>query len=168
MLVNEESFYNIIQDTWTSTLGFQVDCLKVAKVSTVAEYTVCVRITGAWDGEVHLHCPLPLARLIAGAIFQVDPNKAGSDEILDALSELTHIVGGNLKALLPKPVTLSLPCIVEPQNSAQSSEEGKVLFRVTLISEGHPFVVSLFGHNAITGMESNHIDRSIWRPEGSP
>jgi CheY-specific phosphatase CheX len=168
MLVNEESLYNIIQDTWTSTLGFQVECRKAAEVSTVGEYTVCVRITGAWDGEVHMHCPMPLARLIASAIFQVDPSKAGSDEILDALSELTHIVGGNLKALLPKPVTLSLPCIVEPQNSAETPEEGEALFRVTLMSEGYPFIVSLFEHHPTVGLESIHVDHRIWRPEGSP
>ena len=51
--------------------------------------------------------------LIAAAIFQVEADKAGSYEILDALSELIHIVGGNLKALLPQPVILSLPSLPE-------------------------------------------------------
>src|ERR1017187_10478725 len=109
MLITEDTFYEIIQDTWTSTLGFHVDRSASKEYPAAGEFTVCVKVSGAWDGEVRLHCPPPLARLIAAVIFQVEAEKAGSDEILDALSELTHIVGGNLKALLPNPAILSLP-----------------------------------------------------------
>ena len=113
MLVVEETFYKIIQDTWASTLEFQVDRPTSVEVSGIDLATVCVRISGAWAGDVPLQCPHPLARLIAAEIFQVDADKAGDDEILDALSELIHIVGGNLKSLLPQPVTLSLPSLLD-------------------------------------------------------
>ena len=56
MLVTEGDFYKIIQDTWTSTLGFQVDRAPSAEFSAIGALTVCVKITGAWDGEVRLHC----------------------------------------------------------------------------------------------------------------
>ena len=77
MLVTEEAFYKIIQDTWTSTLGFQVDRAAAAEFSAIGAFTVCVKITGAWDGEVRLHCSPPLARSIAAAIFQVEADKVG-------------------------------------------------------------------------------------------
>jgi hypothetical protein len=145
MLVTEGAFYGIVQDTWTSTLGFQVDRAASEAFSAIGAFTVCVKITGAWDGEVRLHCSRALARSVAATIFQVEADQAGTDEILDALSELTHIIGGNLKALLPQPVTLSLPSLPDPTNWAQTTPQWQMVCRLTLLSEGHPFVVTLLG-----------------------
>jgi hypothetical protein len=144
MLVTEGAFYGIVQDTWTSTLGFPIERAE-EEFSASGAFTVCVKITGAWDGEVRLHCSPALARSIAAAIFQVEADKAGDDGILDALSELTHIIGGNLKALLPHPVTLSLPCLPDPTNWAQTTPQWQMVCRLNLLSEGHPFVVTLLG-----------------------
>jgi hypothetical protein len=166
MLISEGAFYQIIQDTWTSTLGFQVDRPASAEYSAVGALTVCVKITGAWDGEVRLHCSPPLARMIAAAIFQVEADKAGSDEILDALSELIHIVGGNLKALLPQPVVLSLPSLPDPSDWAQTTPQWQLVSRLTLESEGHPFVVTLLGDLPAAARGEASIDRETrWPPE---
>lgn len=145
MIITEVNFYEIIQDTWTSTLGFQVDYLESGEFSAVGAFTASVEISGAWDGEVCLLCPPPLARLIAGAIFQVEPEKAGSDEILDALGELIHIIGGNLKALLPQPVTISLPSLLDPADWKQTTTHRQMVSQLTLMSEGQPFVVTIQG-----------------------
>ena len=75
-------------------MGFQVDRPPRAEYSAVGAFTACVKLNGAWDGEVRLHCSPQLARLIAAAIFQVEASKAADDRILDALSELIHIVAG--------------------------------------------------------------------------
>ena len=164
MLVTEGAFYGIIQDTWTSTLGFQVDRAASAEFSAVGAFTVCVKITGAWDGEVRLHCSPPFARSIAAAIFQVEADKAGSDEILDALSELTHIIGGNLKALLPQPVILSLPSLPDPTDWGQTTPQWQLVSRLTLESEGHPFVVTLLGDLPASAREEVSIDRETRLP----
>jgi chemotaxis protein CheX len=168
MLVTEDTFYKIIQDTWASTLGFHVDCPVPAELSTIGVLTVCVRISGSWEGEVQLHCPLPLARLIAAAIYQVNTDKADNDEILDALSELIHIVGGNLKALLPQPVTLSLPSLQDPTNSAYSTPQWPVVCQLTLMSEGQPFVVTLVGEQRADAIEPATVDREICAPTEIP
>jgi hypothetical protein len=145
MLIADETVYKIIQDTWTSTLGFEVDRVASDDNPAPGAFTVCVKITGAWDGEVRLHCSAELARRVANTIFQADPGDIGSSEILDALSELVHIVGGNLKALLPRPVSLSLPSLSEPGNWANTTPQWQMVCRLNLTSEGHPFVVSLLG-----------------------
>ena len=145
MLVTDGAFYEIILNTWTATLGFPVERRDAAEFSPIEVLTVCVKIQGAWDGEVRLHCPPPLARRIATAIFQAEEDKVGSSEILDALSELIHIIGGNLKALLPQPVTLSLPSLHDSTNSAHSTPQWPIVCRLTLMSEGQPFVVTLVG-----------------------
>ena len=143
MLVTEETFYKIIQDTWASTLEFQIDRPPSADFSANGELTVCVRIAGQWNGEVCLRCPMKLARLIAAAIFRVEADKAGEDEIVDALSELIHIVGGNLKALLPQPVTISLPMASNAAASHCATQNAGTVCSLKLISEGYPFIISL-------------------------
>ena len=168
MLVTEGAFYRIIQDTWTSTLGFPVDPAPSVDFSAIGSFTVCVKITGAWDGEVRLHCSLRLARSIAAAIFQVEADNAGNDEILDALSELTHIIGGNLKALLPQPVTLSLPSLPDPSNWAQTTPQWQMVCRLTLLSEGHPFVVTLLGDLPTAPRAETSADRESRLPAENP
>jgi hypothetical protein len=97
-----------------------------------------------------------LARRIAAAIFQVEENKVGSSEILDALSELIHIIGGNLKSFLPQPVTLSLPSLLGSTTWGQTTPPWQMVCRLTLQSEGHPFVVSILGNlSAAAGAETS-------------
>ena len=146
MLISEDTLYQIIEDTWNSTLGFQVERSATPESVGGGALTVYVRITGAWVGEVHLHCSVPLARQIAAAIFQVEAESAGKDEILDALSELVHIVGGNLKTLLPPPVMLSLPSVVNRTAGTPTAPELPLVSRLTLESRGHTFVVTLLGN----------------------
>ncbi len=143
MRVAEEGFYGIIQDTMNSTLGFQVERIASQEFPSSEALTVGVKITGAWDGEARLHCSAPLSQSTAAAIFQVKAEDVRSDEILDALSELIHIVGGNLMALLPQPVTLSLPCLPDQMNREQTTPQWQTVHCLTVMSRGHPFVVTL-------------------------
>ncbi len=167
MLVTEGAFYRIIQDTWTSTLGFHIDRPVSTEFSAIGVISVCVKISGAWDGEVRLHCSPLLARLIAAAIFQVEADKVGSYEILDALSELIHIIGGNLKALLPQPVILSLPSLPSPADWVQTTRQRQMVCRLTLMSEGHPFVVTILGdHPAEARAETPADGESGSPPKG--
>jgi len=144
MAFNEGTFYKIIQDTWASTLGFQVERAESMALPVVDAFIVRVGISGAWDGEVCLRCSPPLARLIAAVTFRVESEKAENEEILDALSELTHIIGGNLKALLPQPVILSFPAHLDPEKWARTTAQRQTVCQLTLQSEGKPFAVSLF------------------------
>jgi hypothetical protein len=47
--------------------------------------------------------------------------------------------------LLPQPVTLSLPSLPDPTNWAQTTPQWQMVCRLTLLSEGHPFAVTLLG-----------------------
>ena len=89
-----------------------------------------------------------MARLIAAAIFQVEADFAGTTEILDALSELTHIIGGNLKALLPSPSLFRFPLLPDPPYWTRTTPQWQVVSRLTLESQGYPFVVALLGNQS--------------------
>lgn len=168
MLVTEETFHKIIQDTWASTLEFQIYDPLTADSSGEGEIAVCVRISGNWNGEVCLRCPLPLGRLVAAAIFQVEGDSASHDEIVDALSELIHIVGGNLKALLPQPVTVSLPFLVDPIENQQTAQDSRTVCQLTLGSAGYAFVITLRENPSPGGVEIIPIVRDPTLPAEAP
>ena len=109
-----------------------------------------------------------LAQSIAAAIFQVEAGKAGRDEILEALSELIHIIGGNLKPLLFQPVILSLPSLPDPVKWAQATPQWPWACRLTLVSQGHPFVVSRLGDSSIAETEETPTDWESRLPAENP
>lgn len=167
MLVPDSAFFTIIQDTWAATLGLQVDRRDLKEFSETGAFSVSVRITGAWNGEVRLLCPEPLARLVAGAIFQLEADRVGHDAIVDALSELTHIVAGNLKAFLPQPVSLSLPALPaldNPLSRTQNRPESQVANQLTLETDGHTFVATLLGNIPAGQNPENLADADIDLP----
>jgi CheY-specific phosphatase CheX len=170
MLIAEDALCQIIQDTWNSTLGFQVECRASSESIAAGALSVCVKISGAWEGEIRLHCPVPLARSIAAAIYQVDGESASKEEMLDALSELVHIVGGNLKTLLPHPVMLSLPSPSDRggETVPQTPPQWQLLSRLTLQSQGYAFVVTLQGGPLPGELLEPQITRDSPQPAGRP
>ncbi len=158
MLITEDALYQIIDDTWNSTLGFQVERRPGLKPDVAGAMNVRVKIAGAWEGEVRLRCPVGLARLIAAATFQAEAESANQDEILDALSELVHIIGGNLKTLLPPPVTLSLPSLCDPAKGGAEFPSRQLVCELTLQSRGYPFAVALMGGPQVSEQRELHFD----------
>lgn len=71
--------------------------------------TGCVHIDGAWNGAVLLHVGEELAELLAGELFR-SPTPTPA-EVRDAIGELTNMLAGNIKALLPEPSRISLPAV---------------------------------------------------------
>jgi chemotaxis protein CheX len=72
----------------------------------------CVQITGTWSGAVLVQCSPAFAAKAARIIFASDDAPSDEDE-RDALGELSNMIAGNLKALLPSPSFLALPTISE-------------------------------------------------------
>ena len=95
--------------------------------------TGCVHIDGAWNGAAIVECELPLARRIAATLFDRAEGEVSLDDVRDALGEITNMIGGNVKALLPAPSRLSLPTVVEGADYAvtvpRTKSAGVVVFR---------------------------------------
>src|SRR5262249_25677354 len=56
-------------------------------------------------------CSEVMARQSAAVMLQVDPSAVQPEDIDDALGELTSMIGGNFKALLPELCRLDLPTV---------------------------------------------------------
>ncbi len=104
--------------------------------------TSIVHLDGAWHGAVMLQCPLTLAEDLAAAMFD---NAASTtfDEVIDALGEITNMVAGNLKPLLPQPCAISLPAVARGSDYEIEVVGATVIARVAFTCAGSPMVVTL-------------------------
>ena len=99
-------------------------------------------VDGAWHGAIVVRCPLALASLVTAAMFQSDKDPT-FEEVCDALGELTNMVAGNVKALLPQPSVLSLPTVAFGSQYEISVVGTRIVAAVPFMSESHPLVVSV-------------------------
>lgn len=75
-------------------------------------FTSAVYYAGAWKGALLIECSGEQAADWAARLMSLDP-PVTPDDMRDGLGELTNVVAGNLKPLLPPGVGLSLPSVVQ-------------------------------------------------------
>jgi chemotaxis protein CheX len=109
----EEEILEITETTWQSMLGLNIRprALPALMGSVEGSFTGKVEIPGAWTGAVLWHGSRQLAESAAAVIFSHEPGCGSEEDSLDAMYELTNIIGGNIKSLLPEPCQLSLPSV---------------------------------------------------------
>ena len=143
MQVAEKDICLLTESIWRSVLGLDVSRVEERPKSGQRTLTGCVQITGTWEGAVTLDCSAALARRVAGIMFGVTPEAAASDEMKDALGEMTNMTGGNIKNLLPSPSLLSLPSVTEGLDYTVSVPGGRLIGQVAFDCLGEPLRVSL-------------------------
>ena len=146
----------LIETIWTVVLDCNVRPAPVPNSDPAATdvLTGMVGITGAWEGIVALQCSQALARQAASVMFEMEPEQVTFDQIEDALCELTNIVGGNFKALLPPSSQLSLPSVTKGTSDAHTLAGDRVLTQLAFeTSLGEVFTVTILsGANACQEM----------------
>jgi chemotaxis protein CheX len=107
----EEELRKIIAKIWQMLLGFELSETKELW-SGLEGPLIGITIQGAWNGKLVVHFSDELAQKITREMFDLEEEAAAEEQMFDALKEIVNIVGGNLKASLPEPCTLSLPEVV--------------------------------------------------------
>jgi chemotaxis protein CheX len=93
-------------------------------------------------GRLRLTTGAGTASELTRAFLNLDGGEPVAEaDVVDAFGEITNVFGGNVKALLPQHVELTLPKV-----SRQSPSGGgdRVLDDVQLAWRGHPIVISLY------------------------
>lgn len=130
-VVTGEQIASITQDVWASFL--LMDLVPVADDALPGHVmTGVVSVSGEWEGSVILEVPLEHAVAAAEAMFAADPGSLSDDEVGDALGELTNMVGGNIKGLLPAPSRLSIPSVASGEHVSIRVPGARLVDRVVL------------------------------------
>lgn len=141
MLTFEAEIDDIVRTIWTTLVELPIDAGDgpVPEGSTV---TSIVNIDGAWHGAVLLQCSMTLASLMTASMVQGE-DEPTSDDVRDVLGELTNVVAGNFKALLPQPCSISLPTVAFGTHYQIGVVGSDVLATVSFSCKDLPLVVSV-------------------------
>lgn len=145
MAIVESDVRQSVETIWSSMLGLDVQPGRPIPISHGEPdlLTGCVQITGAWQGAVTLDCSAELARQAAALMFGIEPHGVNQEQVQDAIGELTNIIGGNFKSLLPEPCHLSLPAVTEGTDYAFRVLDCRMLMRLNFICDGSPFQITV-------------------------
>jgi chemotaxis protein CheX len=148
----------ITREVWSSFVDSEdSDLAKGTDAIPSDRVTACVHVTGGYTGSVLLQLSAVAARLVAAALFQIEPADVGDDDLIDAAGEVVNIVGGNVKGILPGPSALSLPVVAVGEFSHLAVPGSRVVRDVSLVWRGEPVLVSLLHQSE--GTQHAHLDR---------
>jgi chemotaxis protein CheX len=141
----EAEIIQYTKEVWQSILEIEVETTDVFKSSEIEKTLLgFIQITGAWNGTISIHCSASVARRAASVMFGIEEVSASMEEIQDALGELTNMVGGNIKGLLPEhqQCQLSLPACAITDHQLYVSDSVEVA-KVVFCYNDQSFVVSV-------------------------
>jgi CheY-specific phosphatase CheX len=140
----EEEICDYTKNIWKSILSLDVGPAQNGASGSESDYALagCIHITGAWNGTVIVHYPMPLANKVASIMFDIKGGPVENELLQDALGELTNMTGGNIKSLLPEPCFLSLPAVALTDR-AMRVPGSELVSKITFQCNGENFQVSL-------------------------
>ena len=145
-VVSGEDIAEITRDVWSSFLSMELEIAPGDPTAALpgSSVTGCVHVTGEWRGSIFLQCSAEHAQAAAEAMFAADPGTLSGDEISDALGELTNMVGGNIKSLLPAPSKLSIPTVAEGEHYRVRVPGALLVDAVTLVCQAGPVHITVW------------------------
>lgn len=105
--------------------------------------TGCVQVTGAFTGAVVLRVTHAFGVLSASRMIGTGADEVDHEAVADTVGELTNMVGGSIKALLPEPSMLSLPVVSTGDGAGLTVPGAAVLASVRVFCEGELLTVSV-------------------------
>lgn len=106
------SLDQIVSDVFEVMLGRPLTAADPAWVLDSDRLTAAVHFAGESAGALLLECSKSHACLLAEMLTGIIHTQVDED-VLDALAELTNMIGGNLKSALHGGAGLSMPTVVE-------------------------------------------------------
>lgn len=122
-------------------LGVSVTVLESPGAAPVTPLTAAVYYAGSWQGALLLECSERQASDWSKRLMDI-PEPAAADA-RDGLGELTNMLAGNLKPLLPPGVGISIPSVVEGSDYSLRVCGGKLKERIDFAAATGPFSVTL-------------------------
>lgn len=108
--------------------------------------TSAIYFTEPWQGALFVECTKSLAFVFTARLMSIDPPPTSMDEdVCDAMGELANMIAGNLKALMPANVGISIPSIVRGHDYAVKLRGAKSLSLTPCETEFGSFCLTLLG-----------------------
>jgi len=114
MKPDESQIRSVVRTVWSTQLDLDVvDVAGPPPPPTSPTITAAIHIHGDFHGVIRLECSRVLIRRAAAVMFATREEALSLDDERDVVGELTNVVAGNIKALIPGSNSISLPTIIE-------------------------------------------------------
>ncbi len=144
MHLSSDDVAQIMQEVWSSMLGLDIEPTEHAPLGTEQAIAGSVGVTGATDCLISMEMGQDGGRRFAAIMFGLEDAECSDDDIADAIGELTNMVGGNIKSLLPEPSTLSLPVVAQGKSPTLRVPGGKSLLEASFVAGGLPLNLTVW------------------------
>lgn len=134
----ETELTEIAHDVWETMFALELSP-GAAREEPGPSLTSVVHIDGAWRGAVTVRCPVELAARLTTLVF----GESTDAEMRDLLGEVANQLGGNIKAVLPAPCSLSLPAVALGNDYDLRVVNTRAVARLSFACDGLPLVVTL-------------------------
>lgn len=144
MHLSSDDVAQIVQEVWSSMLGLDVEPVEVPVEHTGPAVAGSVGVSGATDCLISMEMGEDAAKLVGATMFGMSADEISDDDVSDAVGELTNMIGGNIKSLLPEPSTLSLPVVAHGKIPTLKVVGGRSLLNQCFVSGEHPIFINVW------------------------
>ena len=151
-MVSTEEILEITDNIFNTMLGSEVTLADDCELSEGHDpLTGCIQISGEWNGAVMVQTTGNFASQAASLMLGVKSEDVQAADIQDTIAELTNMIGGNIKSLVPNPSVLSLPTITTGKEFDVRVPDTTLANRVPLECNGQQLCVALLQANQREG-----------------
>lgn len=146
MPVSRADISQLVETIWVAFLGLEPVCPRPGPLAATDAPWVGARtaLHGDWQGTIALDCPEGLARRAAAVMYGAAPESLTPEDVLDALGELSNMMSGNIKALLPGFCEVSRPTVDKGTAASLAVVDGEVIEQSLFDCQGEPFRITIY------------------------
>lgn len=122
-VLSEDQLQEIVEVVWMTALELPITPGGDDELDNGACLTADINITGAWQGNVSIRASSQFLTNAASMMFSCTLSEVSDTDRADTLTELTNMLGGTVKCLLPEICDLSLPKIRHDSDNEASDDE---------------------------------------------
>lgn len=137
-----ESLARIVERVYETMLGAPAHADPQRQLRLESPLTAAVHYTGGWKGALVLECSAAQAARWSGQLMPLPP-PLSQEDVRDGLGELTNMIAGNLKPLLPPAVSLSMPSVIEGTGHKLHLPGAEICEAMDFRDESGPFRIAL-------------------------
>ena len=145
MVLCENRIFEMTAELFEAMFGLNIQ--KLAEIPSRNGNTLLtshVNISGNWIGSISVESPFPFAQRITSLLFDMNPDETSADEIHDAMGEISNVLAGNIKELLPDSCQLSIPVVTEGSNYKIIIPGCELKNRIDLECEGDHVAIKIY------------------------
>ena len=105
--------------------------------------TAIMAFAGPWTGDLLVECGRAQALIFAQRFLQADDLDEHGEEVVSTIGELSNIIAGNLKVVLPPGVSMSTPSIIEGTRYDVRIQGGKIVNDTIFKTDAGLFAIRL-------------------------